>query len=165
MFYWTNYAPIFRVLHTSMPVLKFTYSDKVTKFWEISTLLLSYVVSVKSKEVNSQNFLAFSEYMNFIFLCYKKINLTPLHRTFTKSFILASQDRRNGRKVGWDIIIWWAKSKPPVGIGLNKVTTKRWLERFPTFPHIPSLLAFCTLLIAKIVSIKNTRTWVSMALT
>ena len=48
-----------------MPVLKFTYSDKVTKFWEISTLLLSYVVSVKSKVKILQTFVAFSEYMNF----------------------------------------------------------------------------------------------------
>ena len=41
------------------------YSEKTTKFFEISTLLLSYVVPVKSKVVISQNFVAFSEYMNF----------------------------------------------------------------------------------------------------
>ena len=40
------------------------YSEKVTKFCEIFTLLLSYVVPVKSIEI-SQNFVAFSEYMNF----------------------------------------------------------------------------------------------------
>ena len=34
-------------------------------FCEISTLLLSYVVPVKSKVEISQNFVAFSEYMNF----------------------------------------------------------------------------------------------------
>ena len=28
--------------------LKFIYSEKATKFWEISTLLVSYVVPVKS---------------------------------------------------------------------------------------------------------------------
>ena len=44
---------------------------KVHIFWEghkiceIFPLLLSYVVSVKSKGKNSQNFVAFSEYMNF----------------------------------------------------------------------------------------------------
>ena len=45
--------------------LKFIYSEKATKFCEISTLLLSYVVPVKSKVEISQNFVAFSEYMNF----------------------------------------------------------------------------------------------------
>ena len=44
---------------------------KVHIFWEghkiceIFTLLLSYVVPVKSKVKISQNFVAFSEYMNF----------------------------------------------------------------------------------------------------
>ena len=37
------------------------------KFCEISTLLLSYVVLVKNKVEISQNFVAFSEYMNFIY--------------------------------------------------------------------------------------------------
>ena len=46
--------------------LKFMYSEKTTKFCKISTLLLSYVVPVKSKVEISQNFLTFSEYMNFI---------------------------------------------------------------------------------------------------
>ena len=46
-------------------ILKFIYSEKATKFSEISTLLLSYVVPVKSKVEISQNFVAFSEYMNF----------------------------------------------------------------------------------------------------
>ena len=32
----------------------------------MSTLILSYVVPVKSKVEISQNFMAFSEYMNFI---------------------------------------------------------------------------------------------------
>ena len=45
--------------------LKFIYSEKATKNCEISTLLLSYVVLVKSKVEISQKFLAFSEYMNF----------------------------------------------------------------------------------------------------
>ena len=46
-------------------MVKFIYSEKATKFCEISTLLLSYVVPVKSKVNISQNFVAFSEYMNF----------------------------------------------------------------------------------------------------
>ena len=44
-----------------------------TKFWEIFTLLLSYVVPVKSKVKILQTFVAFSEYMNFIsFTLYKQ---------------------------------------------------------------------------------------------
>ena len=45
--------------------MKFIYSDKATKFFEISTLLLSYVVPVKRKVEILQNFVAFSEYINF----------------------------------------------------------------------------------------------------
>ena len=47
--------------------LKFICSEKATNFCEISTLRLSYVVPVKSKLEISQNFVAFSEYMNFNF--------------------------------------------------------------------------------------------------
>ena len=46
--------------------VKFIYSEKATKFCEIFALLLSYVVPVKSKLKILQNFVAFSEYMNFI---------------------------------------------------------------------------------------------------
>ena len=46
-------------------ILKFIYSEKATKFCEISTVDLSYVVPVKSKMEILQNFVAFSEYMNF----------------------------------------------------------------------------------------------------
>ena len=45
--------------------VKFIYSEKAKKFCEISTLDLSYVVTVKSAVEISQNFVAFSEYMNF----------------------------------------------------------------------------------------------------
>ena len=45
--------------------LKFIYSEKATKFCEISTVHLSYVVPVKSKVEIVQNFVTFSEYMNF----------------------------------------------------------------------------------------------------
>ena len=47
-------------------LLKFIYySEKATKSCEIFLLLLSYVVPVNSKVKISQNFVAFSEYMNF----------------------------------------------------------------------------------------------------
>ena len=48
--------------------IKFIYSEKATKFCEIFTLLLCYVVLVKSKVKVSQNFVTFSEYMNFTVL-------------------------------------------------------------------------------------------------
>ena len=46
-------------------LLKFIYSEKATKFCEIFPLLLTTVHTVKSKGTISQNFVAFSEYMNF----------------------------------------------------------------------------------------------------
>ena len=51
-------------------LLKIIYSEKATKFCEISTVDLSYVVSVKSTVEISQNFVAFSEYVNFTFLLF-----------------------------------------------------------------------------------------------
>ena len=45
--------------------LKFIYSEKATKFCEISTLFLTGTTWDKSKVKISQNFVAFSEYMNF----------------------------------------------------------------------------------------------------
>ena len=41
------------------------YSEKATKFYEISNLLLTTVYTVKSNVKISQNFVAFSEYMSF----------------------------------------------------------------------------------------------------
>ena len=51
--------------HTVRSLLKFIYSEKATKFCKISTLLLSYVVPIKSKVEILKNFVAFSECMNF----------------------------------------------------------------------------------------------------
>ena len=44
----------------------FIYSEKATKFCEIFPLLLTSVNTVKSKGKILQNFVAFSEYMNFM---------------------------------------------------------------------------------------------------
>ena len=49
------------------------YSEKATKFCEIFTLLLIVCTVVKSTKVKSkakslQNFVAFSEYMNFLYV-------------------------------------------------------------------------------------------------
>ena len=53
------------LIHQDPSNLKFIYSEKATKFCKFSTVNLSYVVPVKSTVVISQNFVAFSEYMNF----------------------------------------------------------------------------------------------------
>ena len=60
------------------------YSKKATKFYEISTLLLSYVVPVKSKVKISQNFVAFSKYMNFN--NFQKVPFVSHHTIFAKQF-------------------------------------------------------------------------------
>ena len=52
-------------LHVATYLLKFIYSEKATKFCEISIVDLPYVVTVKSTVEILQNFEAFSEYMNF----------------------------------------------------------------------------------------------------
>ena len=46
-------------------VLKFVFYEKATNFCEISTLRLSTVHTDKIKVEILQNFVAFSEYMNF----------------------------------------------------------------------------------------------------
>ena len=46
-------------------LLKFIHSEKATKFSEISSLLLNVCTVVKSKVKILQNFVAFSECMNF----------------------------------------------------------------------------------------------------
>ena len=52
-------------LYYAQGSVKFIYSEKATKFCEISTLLLNTVHIVKSEVEILQNFVAFSEYMNF----------------------------------------------------------------------------------------------------
>ena len=54
------------MLHKSY--VKFIYSEKATKFWEIFILLLSRVHTEKSKVKILQNFVAvaLSEYMSFM---------------------------------------------------------------------------------------------------
>ena len=46
-------------------MIKLIYSEKATKFCKISTLYLTVCTVVKFKVEISQNFVAFSEYMNF----------------------------------------------------------------------------------------------------
>ena len=62
-------------------ILKFINSEKATKFCEIVTVDLSYVVPVKSTMEISQNFVAFSEYINFTKLVLNK------HESFRKKLV------------------------------------------------------------------------------
>ena len=59
-------------------VLKFIYSEKATQFCEIFPLHLTVCTVVKSKGKISQNFVAFSEYMNFTYLLRSCFNPTSL---------------------------------------------------------------------------------------
>ena len=54
--------------HRLFSQLKFIYSENATKFCKISTIDLSHVVPVKSTMEISQNFEAFSEYMDFTYI-------------------------------------------------------------------------------------------------
>ena len=49
--------------------IKFIYSEKATRFCEIFAVDLSFVVSVKSTVEIAQNFVAFSENINFTSKC------------------------------------------------------------------------------------------------
>ena len=55
-------------------LIKFIHSEKATKFCESFPLLLSTVHTDKSKGKISQNFVAFSEYMNFIRKCFYSLS-------------------------------------------------------------------------------------------
>ena len=56
---------VFVWFRTKLISLKFINSEKATNFREISTVDLSYLVTVKSTVEISQNFVDFSVYMNF----------------------------------------------------------------------------------------------------
>ena len=65
--------------------LKIIYSEKATKFCEIFSLLLTGTTSDKSKVKILQNFVAFSEYINFtnkIALFYLEVELLLLTDEF-----------------------------------------------------------------------------------
>ena len=61
----TSLKESFNVSKNKNELLKFIYSENATNFCEISTVDLSYVVTVKSSVKILENFVAFSEDMNF----------------------------------------------------------------------------------------------------
>ena len=54
---------------------KFTYSEKAADFCEISSVDLSYLVTVKSEVESLQNLVAFSEYMIFTIPIFMQLRL------------------------------------------------------------------------------------------
>ena len=61
----TNIVSATRCMNVGRFGVKFIYSEKATKFCEIFPLLLTVCIVVKSKGKILQNFVTFSEYMNF----------------------------------------------------------------------------------------------------
>ena len=68
--------------------VKFVYSGKATRFCEISTLLLSTIHTDKSKVEISQNFVAFSDYMNFTEKTLKVKNNFSCNKSKVRNFCL-----------------------------------------------------------------------------
>ena len=84
--------------------VRFIYSEKTTNFCEISTLVLSYVVPVKSKVEILQNYVAFSEYMNFkiseVFVFFKKKGrVEPHYIGCDNSLILLHMDHQDTNNI------------------------------------------------------------------
>ena len=88
--------------------VKFIYSEKTKKFCEIIPLLLTVGTVVKSKGKISQNFVAFSEYMNFNFqtLCHN-------HKEKARKRALRSNGIRNQlqHQRGWSSGCTWLGTK------------------------------------------------------
>ena len=68
-------------------MLKFIYSEKATKFCEISTLEVVVCSTVKSKAEIMQNFVALSEYMIFK----RDFQFKSVRRDFQFMFLIASK--------------------------------------------------------------------------
>ena len=83
-----------------MAMLKFIYSEKAIKFCEIFTLLLSYVMPVKSKVKISQNIVAFSEYMNFNWRTF----FFRIFAYFLKNFLCQKPKNHHLNLLGWSLL-------------------------------------------------------------
>ena len=75
-------------LHILADYIKFIYSEKATNCCEISTIDLSYVVTVKSTVEISQNFVAFSEYTNFNSTVFPYSRMKPVFRAYSSHKIM-----------------------------------------------------------------------------
>ena len=96
-------------------LLKFIYSEKATKFCKISNLDLSYVVTVKCKVEISQNFVAFSEYMNFSFIEKSDPSLYNLKMTCKQfsNMVRSEQIDEKRREENRKVKIFWERQPFP----------------------------------------------------
>ena len=88
--------------------VKFIYSEKATKFCNIFTLFLSYVVPVKIKVKILQIFVAFSEYMNFITQASFNMHLRLIYFESAKRF---EKKTPTSNLNGWFFQILWYSQK------------------------------------------------------
>ena len=79
--------------------LKFIHSEKARKFCEIFPLLLTVCTIVKSKGKISQNFQAFSDYMNFtnfiIFSCHLLNKIIIFHKYLVERQSVIKENKNN----------------------------------------------------------------------
>ena len=94
-------------------LVKFIYSEKATKFCEIYPLLLTVCTVVKSKGKISQNFVAFSKYMNF-----KMFHCAPSCR--------GMRAQRNPHLPRPQLILLTYKCRPPTHSTYTTTTTSYW---------------------------------------
>ena len=89
-------------------VIKFIYAEKTTKFCEIFPLLLIVCTAVKNKGKISQNFVAFSEHMNFSHVTAKSVSREIFVRfiqydsSFRLSFLIHSKTIRFKNLINWE---------------------------------------------------------------
>ena len=76
---------IWKYHHQLQKSSMFIYSEKAKKLCEIFTLLLTTVNTVKSKMKILQNFVAFSEYMNFYYVYWKPALVHIFHQKHSTS--------------------------------------------------------------------------------
>ena len=99
---------------------KWIYSEKATTFWEISTIYLYHVVPVKFTVELLQNFVAFSEYMNFKSL--QSVCWNPYRATFQGQYrVVGSSEyaKKVSSKMG-------GYNLPPLDSNRVNISAKIW---------------------------------------
>ena len=128
---WTN------LIFDIFLLLKFVYSEKATKFCEISILLLSTVHTEKSKVEILHNFEAFSERMKFInslkFKGSKYQGSSNVQKLFAKDSPFNPSDAGRWKTLGGPVVIGGDNLPSP---GSNRVnwSAKYWGGQWPPGP-------------------------------
>ena len=112
--FWGNFGLFIGSHFGTLSTLKFVYSKKVAKFWEIFTLLFSTLHTDKSKVEISQNFVAFSESMNFNAYVTYHVGNSTIAVILLNSYVSRENfDGKNFMKKGWVrqkmhlCFLWW----------------------------------------------------------